>query len=181
MMFIRLLFILLLINMTSYPLWAATASDYQLLGLKLATASKDDIRKNLYQWHSFEPTDTTRDNTSFNRFYTKHLLRETYRLDFRYEKDGQFSSMNMLYRPFYAEYAPKEIDIPDILKQLVPMIGSPNIRIKRVVSGLPAYNAYQWEDDTMSITLDHENQQTTRPPVLSVRMKSGVLASNYRP
>jgi hypothetical protein len=181
-MMIRLLLTFLALSMTSYPLWAATASDYSLLGLKLATATKDDIRNGLYSWDGLEQSKATIYRKQFNRFYPKNILREAYRLDFRYEQDGHFSSLQLRYRPFAPEYnnSNKEIDTPDIVRQLIPMIGMPT-RFKRMSSGLPSYNAYHWEDDKVSIMLDRENQQPGRPLILSVRMKNTALASNYIP
>jgi hypothetical protein len=169
--------------MASYPLWAASASDYNLLGLKLASANKDDIRKSFFTWDGFEQSKATLYRKQFNRFYPKNILRETYRVDFRYEQDGRFASMNMLYRPFSNEYTNTQqgIDIPDIVQQLVPIIGKPNMRLRRMVSGLPSYNAYQWEDDKVTILLDREGRNPGRPPVLSVSMKSGDIATNYNP
>jgi hypothetical protein len=169
--------------MLTQPLWAATASDYNLLGLKLVAANKQEIRNALFNWDGFDQTQSTLYRKQFNRFYPKNILRETYRLDFRYEQDGRFASMHILYRPFAPEYAnnSKGIDIPDIVKQLIPMIGTPNARLRRAVSGLPSYDAYRWEDEKMTILLDREDQQPGRPPVLSVRMKTGDVASNYIP
>ncbi len=182
-MLIRLLLIFIALSMASYPIWAATASDYSLLGLKLVSANKDDIRQSLFSWDGFDQAKSTLYRKQFNRFYPKNILRETYRLDFRYEQDGRFASMQILYRPFSPEYANQKqgIDISDIVAQLTPIIGSPNARFRRTASGLPSYNAYQWEDDKVSILLDREGQQAGRPPVLNVRMKNGNIASNYSP
>ncbi len=182
-MLIRLLFIFIVLCMASYSIWAATASDYHLLGLKLVSTNKDEIQKSLYSWDGLDQSQSTLYRKQFNRFYPKNILRETYRLDFRYEQDGRFASMQVLYRPFLPEYANQNqgIDIPDIVAQLTPIIGAPNARFRRTASGLPSYNAYQWEDEKVTIMLDREGQQPGRPPVLSVRMKNNDIASNYTP
>lgn len=182
-MLIRLLFIFIVLCMASYSIWAATASDYHLLGLKLVSTNKDEIQKSLYSWDGLDQSQSTLYRKQFNRFYPKYILRETYRLDFRYEQDGRFASMQVLYRPFLPEYANQNqgIDIPDIVAQLTPIIGAPNARFRRTASGLPSYNAYKWEDEKVTIMLDREGQQPGRPPVLSVRVKNNDIASNYIP
>ena len=165
------------------PLLAASASDYQLLDLKLLNANKEDIRKNLYKWDGFDQTESTLKRAQFNRFYPKNILREVYRLDFRYQKNNQFASLRILYRAFEPEFSNQAqgTDTEAIVQQLIPMIGMPKSRIYRTSSGVRGYNAYIWEDDNMSIVLDRESQHPGRPPILNIKAKTSDLSSNYRP
>lgn len=165
------------------PLLAASASDYQLLDLKLLNADKEDIRKSLYKWDGFDQTQSTVKRAQFNRFYPKNILREMYRLDFRYQKNNQFASLRILYRSFEPEFSNQHqgIDTEAIVQQLIPMIGVPKSRKYRTSPGIRGYNAYTWEDDNMSIVLDRESQHPGRPPILNIKVKATDLARNYRP
>jgi len=165
------------------PLYAATASDYQLLDLKLLNANKEDIRKNLYKWDGFDQTQSTVKRAQFNRFYPKNILREVYRLDFRYQKNNQFASLRILYRAFEPEFSnqPQGTDTEAIVQQLIPMIGMPKSRQYRTSPGIRGYNSYTWEDDKMTIVLDRESQHPGRPPILNIKAKTSDLSRNYRP
>lgn len=185
-MVLRLTLLLIGFSMIGYPLWAkaATPSDYQLLGLQLTTATKDEVTKSLSDWDGLLQADSTVMRKRFNRFYPKNILREAYRLDIRYDKENKFASLEILYRPFEPSYSNQAVgtDIPAILKQLTPMIGEPKYRYRRTSPGIPSYNAYYWEDEQTSILLDRQFEQPNGAPVLRVRMKeTTTLAKNYLP
>jgi hypothetical protein len=144
-------------------------------------STKDDIRKTLFEWDGLTGTQTTLFRKQLNRFYPKNILREMYRLDFRYQKDDQFASVEILYRPFEHQYhnTNATIDTQAVLTQLLPMIGQPQLRLRRTSPGITGYNAYVWEDDKMFVLLDHKDQHPNNPVLLQVRAKQGDMATQY--
>ena len=162
--------------------WTATPSDFSLLGMKVKEMSQTEIRKALYKWDGVMKPQASLHSKQMDRFYPVNILRETYRLDFRYELDGSFSSLQIRYRPFHSEYNNKStpLSIKAVRAQLEPTIGSPTSRVRRTDSVLENYESYRWEDEQVSITLDFEDQQPARPIVLHLRKKNTTLASNYR-
>lgn len=179
----RFLLLLGALSLASFPLWAASASDFTLLGMKLAGSDKEEIRKSLYDWDGFQQSPSSLYRKQWDRFFPKNLMRETYYLDFRYEKDGKFSSLRILYRPHHAEYSrpASSIDTQALLQQLVPLIGSPQQRVRHTSPGIAGYNGYRWEDEQSVIELAREDEHPARPVVLTMRMKNTELASNYQP
>jgi len=162
--------------------WTATASDFSLLGLKVSELSQTEIRQALYKWDGLMKPQASLHSKQMDRFYPVNILRETYRVDFRYELDGSFSSLQIRYRPYHSEYKNSNLplSIKDVRAQLEPTIGSPTSRVRRTESVLQSYESYRWEDEQVSITLDFEDQQPGRPIVLQLRKKNTTLASNYR-
>ncbi|OYY24165.1 MAG: hypothetical protein B7Y68_04165 [Thiotrichales bacterium 35-46-9] len=162
--------------------WTATASDFSLLGLKVSELSQTEIRQALYKWDGVMKPQASLHSKQMDRFYPANILRETYRVDFRYELDGSFSSLQIRYRPYHSEYKNSSLplSIKDVRTQLEPTIGSPTSRVRRTESVLQSYESYRWEDEQVSITLDFEDQQPGRPIVLQLRKKNTTLASNYR-
>ncbi|MCL4556304.1 MAG: hypothetical protein B7Z05_01445 [Thiotrichales bacterium 32-46-8] len=162
--------------------WTATASDFSLLGLKVSELSQTEIRQALYKWDGVMKPQASLHSKQMDRFYPVNILRETYRVDFRYELDGSFSSLQIRYRPYHSEYKNSSLplSIKDVRTQLEPTIGSPTSRVRRTESVLQSYESYRWEDEQVSITLDFEDQQPGRPIVLQLRKKNTTLASNYR-
>lgn len=162
--------------------WTATPSDFSLLGMKVNDMTQKEIRKTLFKWDGVMKPETSLNSKQMDRFYPVNILRETYRIDFRYELDGSFSSLQIRYRPFHSEYNNKStpLSIKAVRAQLEPTIGSPTSRVRRTDSILENYESYRWEDEQVSITLDFEDQQPGRPIVLHLRKKNTTLASNYR-
>lgn len=164
-----------------FSVTAATASDFTLLGIHLTDMKQTDIRKALAQWDGLN--GVTIDNKHYDRFYPVTILRETYRIDIRYELDGSFSSLQLRYRPESTEYnnLRQGNALASIKQQLEPMIGAPNYRIRQYNPLVNSYHSYRWEDDRVSITLDYEGQQPGRPAMLQLRKKNTTLATNYTP
>lgn len=162
--------------------WAATPSDFSLLGMKVSEMSQTEIRQTLFKWDGLMKPQASLHSKQMDRFYPVNILRETYRVDFRYELDGSLSSLQIRYRPYHSEYKNSglPLSIKDVRAQLEPTIGSPTSRIRRTESVLQSYESYRWEDEQVSITLDFEDQQPGRPIVLHLRKKNTTLASNYR-
>ncbi len=162
--------------------WTATPSDFSLLGIKVSELSQSEIRQALYKWDGIMKPQVSLHSKQTDRFYPVNILRETYRIDFRYELDGSFSSLQIRYRPYHSEYKNSglPLSIKDVRAQLEPTIGSPTSRVRRTESVLQSYESYRWEDEQVSITLDFEDQQPGRPIVLHLRKKNTTLESNYR-
>ena len=162
--------------------WTATPSDFSLLGMKVSEMSQTEIRQVLFKWDGVKKPQASLQSKQMDRFYPVNILRETYRVDFRYELDGSFSSLQIRYRPYHSEYKNSglPLSIKDVRAQLEPTIGSPTSRVRRTESVLQSYESYRWEDEQVSITLDFEDQQPGRPIVLHLRKKNTTLASNYR-
>ncbi|MBP7900543.1 MAG: hypothetical protein KAZ85_00935 [Gammaproteobacteria bacterium] len=162
--------------------WSATPSDFSLLGMKVSEMKQKDIRQTLYKWDGVMKPQASLHSKQIDRFYPVNVLRETYRLDFRYELDGSFSSLQIRYRPYHSEYhnSSKPLSINDVRTQLEPIIGSPISRVRRNESVLQSTESYRWEDEQVSISLEFEDHQPGRPIVLHLRKKNTTLASNYR-
>lgn len=162
--------------------WTATPSDFSLLGMKVSEMSQTEIRQALYQWDGVQKPQASLHSKQMDRFYPVNVLREAYRIDFRYELDGSFSSLQIRYRPYHSEYNNRSLplSIKDVRAQLEPTIGSPSSRVRRTESVLQSYESYRWEDEQVSITLDFEAQQPGRPIVLQLRKKNTALAQHYR-
>ncbi|MCI4410999.1 MAG: hypothetical protein JHC38_04940 [Thiotrichales bacterium] len=162
---------------------AASVSDYTLLGMKVVEMKQVDIRNTLFKWDGFTKPQASLNSKRFDRFYPVNILREAYRVEFRYELDGTFASLQIKYRPFNSEFNNQHqgSNIQAVVAQLTPMIGSPKARIRRTSPGLTDYNAYQWEDDNATLSVDLEDRQPGRPVVLTLRKKATTLATNYLP
>lgn len=171
-----------LVLLLPHVAWTATPSDFSLLGMKVSEMNQKEIRQTLFKWDGMIKPQASLDSKQMDRFYPVNILRETYRIDFRYELDGSFSSLQIRYRPYHSEYKNSSLplSIKDVRAQLEPIIGSPISRIRRTESRLESYETYRWEDEQVSITLDFEDQQPGRPIVLHLRKKNTTLASNYR-
>lgn len=161
---------------------ANSAAEFSLLGMNPLNLSQTDIRKQLAQWQGLDTASHVIDNERYDRFYPVHILRETYRIDFRYELNGQFASLQIRYRPQHSEYHNQTAgtDINAVRQQLESSIGLPSYRTRRVTA-LSSYDAYHWEDEQASILLDYEAQLPGRPVVLHLRKKDTSLAGQYRP
>lgn len=177
-----LIFSLMLFAISS-EIHAASVSDYTLLGMKVMEMKQPDIRKTLFKWDGFTKPQASLNSKQFDRFYPVNILRETYRIEFRYDLDSSFASLQIKYRPFSSEFNNQHagVNIPAVLAQLTPIIGSPKARIRRTSPGFADYNAYVWEDDNASLSLDLEDQQPGRPVILTLRKKTTTLATNYLP
>jgi len=150
--------------------------------MKVSDMTQKTIRDTLFKWDGVIKPQTSLNSKQMDRFYPVNILRETYRLDFRYELDGSFSSLQIRYRPYHSEYSNlgKPLSIKEIRTQLEPTIGSPTSRVRRTESPFENYESYRWEDEQVSISLDFENQQPGSPIVLHLRKKNTTLASQYR-
>ena len=182
---------------------AQTAADFRLLDLAPVGAGRDESASRVLKWDGLVKTpefgdimatetvamrvaDLKRQNEQLPmptivRFYPRSVLREVYRVDFFYEDYEAFAGLRIVYRPFHADYSNKSqgIDIDAVVKQLSLTLGTPQTRIKRMVSGLPAYNAYQWEDDQVRILVDRESHHPGRPVVLQLNVKNTMLMNHY--
>lgn len=173
--------ILILILLAPSLAWTATPSDFSLLGLKVNEMTQEEIRKGLFKWDGVKKPAASLNSKQMDRFYPVNILRETYRIDFRYELDGSFASLHIRYRPYNSEYnnRNKPLSIKEVRAQLEPQIGSPTSRIRRQESALESYDSYRWEDEQVSITIDYENQQPGQPIILTLLKKNTSLASHY--
>lgn len=184
--------------------WGETASDFRLLDLSPVSSTRDDIAEIVLHWDGLvktpefggdimatdmvlaRVTELKKGNDQLSmptitRFYPRSILREVYRVDFFYEDYQTLAGLRVLYRPFSSTYSnkPQGIDIDAVVKQISANIGAPSKRMKRLVAGFPAYNAYQWEDDSVRLLVDYEAQNPARPVILQLMVKGTDMDRQY--
>ncbi|WP_019556232.1 hypothetical protein [Thiomicrorhabdus arctica] len=133
-------------------------SQIKFLGLELATANLDTVRRHLWDIGGFLQARTTVRQRNLDKFFAWSNIRDSYYVQFRYNNSGKVTSVKRLYRPYSQEsvHPFNEIQTRDIALQLIQKVGQPTSMIKKGWGGSQKYPAYTWRDDKVTIKIDRE-------------------------
>ncbi|GAB6070257.1 hypothetical protein JCM30760_13540 [Thiomicrorhabdus hydrogeniphila] len=137
---------------------AKALKDTQFLGIKLADANLDSVRKQLWDIGGFLQAKSTIRQRNIDKFYPWSTLRDSYYITFRYNNAGNLTSVKRLYRPYGEKGSHKNraIATREVALKLMTDLGQPNNIERKNSDGGMSYLSYTWQDKDMKITIDRE-------------------------
>lgn len=132
--------------------------EIRVLGLELAKADLDSVRKHLWDIGGFMQAETTIRQRNIDKFYPWSRLRDSYYLEFRYNHAGKVTSYKRLYRPYSTEHNNRRTAVTtrEVALKLIPKMGQPTQTVRKGWGGTHAYSSFRWEDDKMRVVIDRE-------------------------
>lgn len=136
-----------------------------LVGIDLLSADQTSVRTHLRQIGGFQQQRATFSHPNVDKFFPVSNLRDSYYIEFRYDANGQIVSAKRLYRRsglrLINEY--RDLTTQDLARLLANELGQPPQVRRKQHEGNPSYPSYIWQKDEITITLEHQGNNSMHP------------------
>lgn len=136
-------------------------NEVTFLGLPVVGAKKSEVISHLWALGGFTQARSTLQKKAYDRFFTKYRLEDSYFVAFRYTAQQELVTAKRLFRPRSIAFQNQRslIKTKQVADEIASEIGPPTRIERRQWGGLPAYNAYIWENDQVKVTVDREGSE----------------------
>lgn len=164
-MAIKLRLILFTLFISLFPTMSRAVvpiKDITVLGISPMKATLNSVRYHLSSIGGFLQARSTYYQDNIDKFFTWSQIRDSYYVTFRYDAEGQVTSILRLYRFRSILNSNKltPITTQEVAQKIIQQIGKPTQIIHKGSAGMPSYLAYIWKDDNITVMIDRQGGES---------------------